>query len=99
MYTQSSFETYDKKVGMSGSIGNMVNSMNGTDLNLQFTDPQNDFDDLKCNGSFKFHGDNVFVKSYLYWDGKGKFFILTLMGPKTELTSMDRILDSVRIVP
>lgn len=97
MYAESKFDTYDKKTGLNGAISNMVNSMNGTDLNLKFFEPKNKYDDLKCNGSYKLQEADVQVKGYVYWNGKGKFFLLTIMGDKKDLKSMDKIIESLRI--
>lgn len=97
MYAESKFDTYDKETGLNGAIGNMVNSMNGTELNLKFNEPKNNYDDLICNGSFKLKGVDVQVKGYVYWNGKGKFFTLTIMGDKKDIKSMDKIIESLRI--
>lgn len=97
MYAESKFDTYDKETGMNGAIGNMVNSMNGTELNLKFNEPKNNYDDLICNGSFKLKGVDVQVKGYVYWNGKGKFFILTIMGDTKDLKAMQKIIESIRI--
>jgi len=97
MYAESKFDTYNKETGLKGAIGNMVNSMNGTDLMLTFSEPKNNYDDLSCSGSYKFQGSEVQVKGYVYWNGKGKFFLLTTMGDKKDLKSMERIIESLRI--
>lgn len=97
MFIDSKFDTYDKKVGLSGSIGNMVSSLNGTDLNLEFIEPKNNLDDLKCTGTYLLNGNKVNVKGYVYWNKKGKFFILTTMGDDKDISSMNKIFDSVRI--
>ena len=97
MYAESKFDTYDKEIGLNGSIGNMVNSMNGTELNLKFNEPKNNYDDLICNGSFKLKGADVQVKGYVYWNGKGKFFTLTILGDKKDMKSMDKIIECLRI--
>jgi hypothetical protein len=97
MYAESKFDTYDKETGLNGAISNMVNSMNGTDLVLKYSEPKNNYDDLRCSGSYKLQGSEVQVKGYVYWNGKGKFFLLTTMGDKKDLKSMDKIIESLRI--
>lgn len=97
MYAESKFDTYDKETGLNGAISNMVNSMNGTDLKLTFSEPKNNYDDLRCSGSYKVQGSEVQVKGYVYWNGKGKFFLLTTMGDKKDLKSMDKVIESLRI--
>lgn len=97
MFFDSKFETYDKKIGLSGSIGNMVKVMNGTDLSLNYQEPDSKLDDLKCNGSFLLNGSKLQVKGYVYWNSKGKAFILTTIGDSDDLPAMDKIFDSVRI--
>ena len=97
MFFDSKFETYDKEVGLSGSIGNMVKVMNGTDLSLNYQEPDSSMDDLKCNGSFLLNGLRLQVKGYVYWNNKGKAFILTTIGDSHDLPTMDKIFDSLRI--
>lgn len=97
MYAESKFDTYDKETGLRGSISNMINSMNGTDLKLAFFEPQNNYDDLRCNGSYKLQGSEIQVKGYVYWNGKGKFFLLTTMGDKKDLKSMEKVIESLHI--
>lgn len=100
MYAESKFNTYDTKTGLEGSISNMVNSMNGTDLILRFSEPNNQYDDdLKCNGSFKLKENEFLIKGYVYWNGKGKgkFFILTATGNKKDLKAIEKVIDSIII--
>jgi len=97
MYAESKFETYDKETGLNGAISNMVNSMNGTDIILKFSETKNDYDDLRCSGSYKLQGTEIQVKGYVYWNGNGKFFLLTTMGDKKNLKSMTRVFESLRI--
>lgn len=97
MYAESKFDTYDKETGLKGAIGNMVSSMNGTDLNLSFSELKNNYDDLIGTGSYRLGEVEVQVKGYVYWNGKGKFFLLTIMGDKKDLKSMDKIIESVHI--
>ncbi|MEX2234694.1 MAG: PsbP-related protein [Cyclobacteriaceae bacterium] len=97
MYAESKFDTYDKEAGLNGAISNMVNSMNGTDLKLEFSEPKSNHDDLRCSGSYKLQGTEVQVKGYVYWNGKGKFFLLTTMGDRKDLKSMDKVIESLRI--
>jgi BatD DUF11 like domain len=97
LYAETKFTTYDKKEGLSSSISNMVNGMDGTNLEIQFYDVKNNFDDLKCTGSFKFRGSTIKVQGYIYWDGKGKFFLLTTMSEEKNIQSMNKIMESIRI--
>ena len=97
MYAESKFDTYDKKTGLNSSISNIVNSMNGSDLILDFSEPKNDYDDLRCRGSYKLQGSEIQVKGYVYWNGNGKFFLLTTMGDKKDLKSMEKVHESLRI--
>lgn len=97
MFVESKFDTFDKETGLNGAISNMVNSMNGTDLKLTFSEPNNNYDDLRCSGSYKLQGSEVQVKGYVYWNGKGKFFLLTTMGYKKDLKSMEKVIRSLRI--
>lgn len=80
MFMDTKFVTYDKKVGLNGAIGNMVNVMRGTDLTLDYQDPDNQLDDLKCSGTFKFKNSGINVKGYVYWNKKGKTIILRSNG-------------------
>lgn len=97
MYAESKFDNYDKETGLNGAISNMVNSMNGTDLKLNFYEPKNNYDDLTCSGSYKFQENEIQVKGYVYWNGKGKFFLLTTMGNKKDLKSMQKVIESLQI--
>lgn len=97
LYAETKFTTYDKKEGLSSSISNMVNGMDGTNLELQFHDVKNNFDDLKCTGSFKFRGSIIKVQGYIYWDGKGKFFLLTTMSEEKNTQAVNEIMESIRI--
>jgi hypothetical protein len=97
MYAESKFDTYDKETGLNGAISNMVNSMKGTDLSLKFSELKNNYDDLRCSGSYKLRGNEIQVKGYVYWNGKGKFFLLTTMGDKKDLKSMEKVIESLRI--
>lgn len=97
LYAETTFTTYDKKEGLSSSISNMVNGMNGTDLDLDFYEVKNKFDDMRCSGSFKFQGSQINVEGYIYWNGKGKFFLLTAMAEEKNLQAMTTIMESIRI--
>jgi hypothetical protein len=97
IYAESTFQGYDKQKGLSGAIGNMITAMTGTELKVQYTDPENAYDDLRGSGSFVLNGTSMQVDGYLYWNGKGKFLIVSAFGETTAKESTRRICESVTI--
>jgi len=95
-YTESKFTTYDKEVGLKGAIGNVVNKMKGTGLELNFHDIKNQFDDLSCDGTFQFEKETVHVKGYIYWNS-GKIISITTIGTSKYLKDMERVINGLRI--
>lgn len=79
-FMQSIYEAYNLKESQESSIGNLVNIANGTDLKLTFREVTNDKDDILCNGTFKVGSVTGVVKSYAYWNGKGKLASVTCIG-------------------
>ncbi len=95
-YNETKFTIYDKEVGLKGAIGNVVNKMGGTELNLNFQEPENKFDDLICDGTFQFDNEAVYVKGYVYWNS-GKIVIITTMGTLVYLKDMEKVLNGFKI--
>jgi hypothetical protein len=94
-YAESNFIDYDKQTGIDGAIGNMVRSMKGTDLKMEYDDPSNDLDDLRCSGSFVLNGKPVNVEGYVYWNGMGKFLLLASFGESEKVEDVKRVVGSL----
>lgn len=97
----SNFKEYDVKVGLEGSVNNWINTVNGTNIKLNFVEVENGLDDIVCTGSFQFNNNiSGIISGYCYWNTEGKIVAIVGLGQNTMDTKiiLDRMIDSIRKV-
>ena len=96
-YIESSYEAYDVTKGLRGSVSNVVHTMDGTNLVLDFQKPENAQDDVVCSGRFALDQDQWILKGYCYWNEGGKILIITTFGKDNQNsdTVLERVMNSI----
>ena len=73
-------DNWDTQEGLRGAVGNFINGWKnggGSQLNLQFSDVKNSYNDKICEGTFLYLGNRMKLKGYcLFYDHK----LYTLIG-------------------
>ena len=99
LYMDTNFEDYDTEIGLQGSIQNSVNSLEGTNLTLEFSKPEGQLSDLIANGTFTWRKKEMLTKGYIYWNENGKVIVLATYIPNEQGNTaiLDKIFDSRRV--
>ncbi|MFY0608609.1 MAG: hypothetical protein JXR10_17965 [Cyclobacteriaceae bacterium] len=99
LYMDTNFEDYDTEVGLQGSIQNSVNSLEGSNLSLEYSKPEGQLNDLIANGTFNWRDKEMLARGYIYWNGNGKVVVLATYIPNEQGNTdiIDKIFDSRRV--
>jgi len=100
MIMDTKYSQYDTKEGLRGSVSNLINTLNGTNLTVNYFDIKNNFNDKGCEGTCMYKTMRMKIRGYCLFNGKGRVYMLIASGPDNENVNnkMDRIFNSIRII-
>lgn len=99
MIIDTKYSQYDTKEGLRGSVYNLINTLNGTNLNLNYYDIENNYNDIGCEGTCMYKTMRMGIRGYCLFNGKGRVYMLISSGLDNINVNkkMDRIFNSIKI--
>ena len=76
---ETKFKKYNTKEGLRGAISNLMNYANGTNLQLDFYEVTNKYEDIGCTGTCLYKDITVKIKGYCLFK-KSRVYILIATG-------------------
>lgn len=100
MYFDSNLESYDLEEGLKSGIGNHLNLIKATNLNLQFVNGDFENPSLYFDGDFLANGQKVLIKGMGYFNGGKSFNLVCYAFGDTTISNefLDRVMTSIRII-
>lgn len=100
MIMDTKYSQYDTKEGLRGSVSNLINTLNGTNLNMNYFDIENKYNDKGCEGTCMYKTMRMKIRGYCLFNGRGRVYMLIASGPDIDNINnkMDRIFNSIRII-
>jgi hypothetical protein len=97
---ETKFKTYDTKEGLRGSVGNLINTGNGTNLNLTFFKTNSNYNDQNCEGAFYYKNLRMYVRGFCLFNEKGRVYIIIACGANDEATisKIKRVFGSIKVM-
>lgn len=91
---------YDTKVGLKGAVSNLINSLNGTNLKVDYFAIENQYNDHGCEGTCLYKSKRLKIRGYCLFNEKGRVYILVAVGPDNNIINkkMERIFNSIKII-
>lgn len=92
------FETYNTKIGLETAIKNLASITNSSNLELDFTKGNGEYNSHTCTGSLYFQGNRMLVRGFsLFKEGKVYVVIGTGEDKETVKRKLNRIFNSIYI--
>jgi len=100
MIMETKYNQYDTNEGLRGSVSNLINTLNGTNLNVNYFDIENKYNDQACEGTCMYKTMRMKIRGYCLFNGRGRVYMLVASGPDNENVNkkIDRIFSSLRII-
>lgn len=100
MVMESNFTKYDCKEGLRGSVSNFINFSNGTNLEIDFYEIENEYNDIGCEGTCLYKNLTMKVHGYCLFNENGRIYMLIASGADTENTNkkIKRVFDNIKII-
>lgn len=97
---ETKFKKYDPKEGLRGSVTNMINNVNGSDLLLEFSEVKNKYNDIICDATFYFKQVRMRAHGYCLYKKDGTVCTIIASGDDTPNTvsKIKRVIDSIRVL-
>jgi len=97
---EAKFKTYDTKEGLRGSVGNLINNRNGTNLNLTYFTTKSQYNEQDCEGTFYYKDIRMYMRGFCLFNEKGRVHILIACGANDEdtINKIKRVFGSIKIM-